>query len=114
MIEQVVQTSHLIVNPAAIAAAGSSSADAAPLQGWSATVSGADGSAGVRLRPEANGSVATVYNEHATAGLKVYPHVGGTINGGSTDAAIVIEGKSLAIFHRVSETNWGAIFTPNT
>lgn len=55
-----------------------------------------------------------IYNLAATAGLKVYPHVNGDVNDGSANAAVVIEGKSLARFVNVDGTTWAGQFTANS
>jgi len=44
----------------------------------------------------------------------VYPHSGGDINDGTGDAAVTIEGKTLAIFECVDGTTWAAIYTANS
>ena len=100
----------------AVAAAGSATGDAAALtSGVLNYVSAADGTKGVKLPASpAAGDVCRVYNLHASNGLKVYPHTGGDINDGTTDAAVTIEGKSLALFECIDGTTWAAIFTANT
>lgn len=107
-------TAPPIVQTADVTAAGTTQATATPLAAPLANVSGADDTKGVRLpairRP---GQVMAVYNTHATAGLKVYPATGASINGGTADAAITIEGKTLALFLAVSASNWAAIYTAN-
>jgi hypothetical protein len=98
-----------------VASAGSSQTDAAALTGLTNIVTGADGTKGVKL-PAAAATVgkARVYNAVATNGLKIYPASGDTINGGSADAAITIEGKTLAILECLDGTNWGVSFVANT
>src|SRR5687767_10400448 len=85
--------------PASIAAAGNSQATATAM-GTSnhVTVSAADGTKGIKLPEPSPGQLALVYNEHASAGLKVYPHVGGDINDGTVNVEVAIEGKTLATF----------------
>lgn len=100
--------------PNTCAAAGSDQAGATLLPSAGASVSAADGTKGVRLIEPSAGRVALVYNEHATAGLKVYPHTGGDINDGSTNAAVTIEGKTLALFWALDATTWAAIYTVNS
>lgn len=97
------------------AAAGSTQADATALGSAAIghTVSAADGTKGVKLPTAVAGDLKLVYNEHATNGLKVYPNTDDTINGGAADAAVTIEGKTLAIFWATSAVNWAAIFTAN-
>jgi hypothetical protein len=100
---------------ATVAAAGSDQAGATEIISRYTQVTGGDGSVGVRL------SLASkfpcefyVYNTHATGGVKVYPHVGGDINDGTTDAAIVMEGKTLAVFVCMDGTTWAGQFTADT
>jgi hypothetical protein len=74
-----------------------------------------DDTAGVILPSSARpGDEFLIYNVAATAGLKIYPPVNGTINGGSANAAVAIEGKSLGRFVNLDGTNWGAQFTANS
>lgn len=103
-----------ILNTDQSAAAGSNQATATPLGDQITSVSGATGTAGVRLPANPNGRIYLVYNEHATNGLLIYPDGTNTINGGTAGAAINIEGRTLAVLVGVSNTNWGAIFTVNT
>lgn len=101
--------------PVAVAAAGSAQSDAASLTRGSLNyVSGADGTKGVVLPENVPGARVEVYNLHASNGLKVYPASGGDINDGTQNAAVTIEGKTLAIFVAVDGTTWAAIFTANT
>ena len=99
---------------ASVAAAGSAQGDAAALVGRVNTVSAADGTKGVILPAAIAGIVVEVYNEHATNGLKIYPASGDDINDGSADAAITIEGKTLARFVAVDTSTWAAQYTVNT
>lgn len=56
-----------------------------------------------------------VYSATATNGLKIYPPSGGSINGGSTSAAITIEGKTLALLIALDTAgNYAAIYTVNS
>lgn len=98
-----------------VAAAGSSQATATELISRYTQVTGGDGTVGVRLSL-ANSFPCEfyVYNTHATGGVSVYPHVGGDINDGSTNAAVVIEGKTLGVFVCMDGTTWAAQFTANT
>jgi hypothetical protein len=105
----------LILEAGTATAAGSVQGDAAALAAAIATsVACADNTTGVVLPAAAAGVVRAVYNEHATNGLKVYPAASDTINGGAANAAVVVEGKTLAIFWAMDAVNWGAIFTANT
>lgn len=102
------------VTVGAATAAGSAQTDAGALAYPHNVVSAADGTKGVVLPAGATGKVVTVYNSVATNGLKVYPPTSGTINGGSANAAVTIEGKTLALFICDDGTNWSAMFTANT
>ncbi len=97
-----------------LAAAGNSQATAAKIKAAVSNVTGANGTLAVVLPKADVGNVRIVYNSVATNGLPIYPQSGGTINGGSGDAAITIEGKTLAILVKTDATNWAAIFTANT
>jgi hypothetical protein len=78
-------------------------------------VTGADNTKGVVLPvPAAAGQIAIVYSATATNGLKVYPGLAGTINGGSANAAVTIEGKTAAICVSTDTANWAVVFTANT
>lgn len=77
-------------------------------------VTGADDSKGVILPTALPGKVVCVYSNQATNGLKVYPPVNGTINDGSANTAVALEGKSFAIFVATNSVNWGAVFTANS
>jgi hypothetical protein len=100
--------------PSTVAAAGSAQGDAGALADGLNYVSAADGTKGVVLPTGFPGRKVRVYNLHASNGLKVYPHSGGDINDGTGDAAVTIEGKTLAVFECVDGTTWAAIFTANT
>jgi hypothetical protein len=99
-----------------IAGAGSVIANAAVLSSTAGlcVVSGADNTVGAVLPTAAPGKVIYVYSSAATAGLSIYPPVNSTINGGSANAAVVIEGKSLAVFVGTTSTNWAAFYTANS
>lgn len=99
---------------ATVASAGSAQGDAASVTADITTVTGADGTKGVILPAAVPGKVMRVYNAVATNGLKIYPATSGTINGGSADAAITIEGKTLCYLVGIDGTNWAATFTANT
>lgn len=97
-----------------IAAAGSVTGDATAVTHRLTTVSAADATKGVKLpTPTKAGIRVFVYNEHALNGLKIYPHTGGDINDGATDAAITTEGKTWAEFLALDTTTWAAVYTAN-
>jgi hypothetical protein len=99
---------------ATVAAAGSSQATATEIASRFTTVTGGDGAVGVRLTQAAPGTEFWIYNAAATGGVKVYPHVGGDINDGTQDAAVVIEGKTLAVLACMDGTTWAARYTVDT
>lgn len=100
--------------PATLAAAGADQAGAAAIVAQVTFVTAADGTKGVRLPAVTAGAMYIVYSTVATNGLKVYPASGDDINDATGDAAITIEGKSMAIFIGMDTSTWGAIFTVNT
>lgn len=105
----------LALEPASASGAGTNQGNATALSGAILYyVSGADGTVGVALPSAAAGLVVGVYNLHASNGLKIYPASGDDINDGTTDAAITIEGKTLALFMALDTTTWAAIYTTNT
>jgi len=97
----------------AVDAAGSVQGDAAALGAGLNVVNAADGTKGVILPAAYAGLKVRVYNTVAASGLKIYPAVGDDINDGATDAAITIEGKSLAILEAVDGVTWAASFVAN-
>lgn len=98
-----------------IAATGNSQSTSALLLYPVNNVTAADGTKGVRLPViTAPGMTVQVYNSVATNGLPVYPGSSGTINGGTANAAVTIEGKTLATFIATSATNWAAQYTANS
>lgn len=100
---------------ATVAAAGSVIANAAALTESLTVVTGADDTKGVVLpaQPKAPTMMA-VYSSNSGNGLKVYPAVNATINDGSANAAVTIEGRTLAIFVATNSTNWACLFTANS
>lgn len=100
---------------ATVAAAGSDQAGATEIKSRYTQVTGGDDSVGVRLSSAGQFPCEVyIYNTHATGGVKVYPHVGGDINDGTQNAAVTIEGKSLAVFVCMDGTTWAAQYTANT
>lgn len=88
------------------AAAGTTGANATAIGLSLTTITGADGTKGVRL-PIAYGGSAdecppgrgiAVYNSDVTNTLKVYPPTGGTIDGGSVDASVSVVALATAYF----------------
>jgi hypothetical protein len=105
---------RFVLDVGTVAAAGSAQGDAAALTDPFTYVTASDGTKGVILPVVAQaGVVMFVYDSVATSGVKVYPGTGCTINGGSANASVTMEGKTLAVFVAQSATNWAAIFTAN-
>lgn len=99
---------------ATVAAAGSAQGDAAALTAGVNVVTGADATKGVILPAAVAGLTIEVYNAVAANGLKVYPATGDDINDGSANAAVTIEGKTLARFVALDTSTWAAQFTADT
>jgi len=99
-----------------LAAAGSVIANAGVITAGAGlvVVTGADDTKGVILPVASPGKVVNVYSVNATNGLPVYPQINSTINGGSANSSVVIEGKSLARFVGTNATNWAASYTANS
>jgi len=94
---------------------GSSQATAAALQVGMNAVAGANGTLAVRLPKAKIGQQVHVYSSTATNGLPVYPHVGGNINGTTTNDPVTMEGKTPAWFVLQPDgLTWAAFFTANT
>ena len=99
----------------AVVAVGSAQGDAALLtKNALNSVSAADGTKGVILPGAVAGAKCRVYNSVATDGLKIYPATGDDINGGAANAAITIEGKTLADLVCIDAQTWAADFTVNS
>lgn len=102
-------------NTAAVAAAGADQTNAAALTiGVLNVVSAADGTKCVILPAAAGGGWCEVYSSVATAGLPVFPAVGDDINDGTANAAVTIEGKSMARFVAADNATWCAMYTANS
>lgn len=99
---------------ATLAGAGSTQGDAAAIAAEVTQVTGADGTVGVVLPAAVPGLRRYVYNTHASNGLKIYPASGDDINDGTTNAAVTIEGKTLATFVALDNTTWAAQYTANS
>ena len=99
-------------SPQAAVAAGTNQGTATELpRGYLTTVSGADGTAGVRLPPAAAGDVCRVYNPGAS-GLPIYPQTGGAVNGGAANAAVTLAAKKVGSFECIDAAgNWCAIYS---
>jgi hypothetical protein len=105
----------IVLHAGNVTAAGSVIGNAVALPYTVNNVAAADNTKCVILpTPAVAGQVVYVYNSVATNGLPVFPHVGGAINGGTANATVVIEGKTLAKFISQNTTSWAAQFTANT
>lgn len=105
----------LNINTNSVAAAGNSQSTATELPYPGNHVTAGDGTKGVRLPvPKKAGQFCLVYHSVTTVALPVYPHSGGTINGGSANAAVNMEGLTTSLFWASTTTNWATIFTANT
>ncbi len=104
----------ILDTPSTLAGTGTNQGTAAAIADQVTFVTAADGTVGVVLPSAAAGMVRMVYNTHATAGMKIYPASGDDINDGTSDAAVTIEGKTLAIFVALDSTTWASIYTVNT
>lgn len=100
---------------AAVAAAGSTAADAGQLTGENyITVTAADGTKGVKMPAVGagdKGKTMTVRNTVAAV-LKIYATVGGAINGGSVDAAVSIAASAFTILICTGANTWDAMEIP--
>ena len=104
------KTKKLVLPTVSIAAAGTTQGTATAMGNDAfVTVTAADGTKGVKLPEPTVGRICTVYNEHASSRLKVYPHSGGDINDGTTDAALLIDGKTIVLFQLMDANTWAAI-----
>jgi len=99
----------VLFKTADVLAAGSTQANAALLTGVVNNVIGADGTKGVILpAPKVPGQSVWVYSSAATNALRVYPHSGGTINHGTTNAAVTQTARTLVQYVATDLTNWAA------
>ena len=84
-----------------LTATGTAIGDAAAIVAMSTQVTGSS-NAGVQL-PDKEG---IFFIGNVTAATKIYPHTGGTLNGGSANAAVTVGAGKGAICVRQSATNW--------
>lgn len=98
-----------IFNTGSVAAAGNSQSTAALLGYTVNHVTGADSTKGVRLPAARPGTMVVVYNAASGQTLAVYPPSGGTVNGGSANAAVTLAALTPAVFVATSNTNWARL-----
>lgn len=92
-----------------ITAAGTTSADATACDAQSTFfLMTATGSDGIRMNASAPLFTEIWIACPGTAG-KVYPHTGGIVNGGSTDAGETVTATTVHIWMRISATAWVAV-----
>lgn len=91
---------------ATLAALGSIQGDAAPIVAGYTYVTDSDGTKGVVLPTAVAGLRRVVYNTVASQPLKVYPNTSDDLNNGSTNAPILLAGKSVAVFEALDATTW--------
>lgn len=103
------QAAPSIQSIAALAAAGSTQANAAAVSGAVPlyNVSGGDGTTGVVLPVSVTGTGFTIYNAGAGI-LKIYPATGGSINGAAANTALSVAAKGVARLFSLDGTNWAA------
>lgn len=94
----------------AITAAGTTSTDATVCDAQNSffvmTASGADG---IRMSSSAPLLTPIIVANTAAGNGKVYPHTGGKVNSGSTDAGETINATTVQIWIRYDSTNWAAV-----
>ena len=92
-----------------VAATGSDQAGAAAIAFDNGTITGADGTKGVRLPDVASdGTVIALFNTDPAFAAKVYPPSGQKIDAIATNGADLIGGGASKIYWRVSTTQWTA------
>lgn len=94
----------------AITAAGTTSANATGCDAQNTIfIMTASGSDGVRMSASTPLLTPIVVANTAAGNGKVYPHTGGAVNGGSTDAGETCNATTVQIWWRVSSTAWIAV-----
>lgn len=91
-----------------ISAAGTASAGATALTGVHNVLATVASGAGVRMMQPQPGAMVTVMNRGSNPCL-VYPYTGGSINGGSADAAVTLTNAKGAMLIGTTTTDWGYI-----
>jgi hypothetical protein len=94
----------------AITAAGTTSSDATACDAQNSVfIMTASGSDGIRMSSSAPLLKPIIVGNTAAGNGKVYPHTGGAVNGGSTDAGETCNATTVQIWYRVSSTAWIAV-----
>lgn len=107
-------TTPIAFSAGEVEAAGTDNSGATALPYAINHVTGADGDKGVILPAGSAGQFMTVYNSDGTYSLKVYPPVGGAINGGTMDAPILTVCQRPGYFFCTDTLTWVAIYTVGT
>ncbi len=92
-----------------LAAAGTDQGSAAPITVGSLgliKVTGADGTKGIRLPVASGGEAYVIRNTSGTLALNVYPATGGTIDGGSVNAAKSVAAATGLVFVAIAANEW--------
>lgn len=104
------QAQALGLSSIAITAAGSTSADATACDAQNKVfIMTASGSDGIRMSSSVPLLTPIIVANTAAGNGKVYPHTGGTVNSGSTDAGETCNATTVQIWFRVSSTAWVAV-----
>lgn len=94
----------------AITAAGTTSANATACDAQNDVfIMTASGSDGIRMNSAAPLLKPFIVANTSGSNGKVYPHTGGAVNGGSTDAGETCATTTVQIWMRVSSTAWVAV-----
>lgn len=105
-------TGNVTLPVAAVAAAGSTDADAAAISAYGVVhATGADGTKGVKLPAASAGKVVIVKNaDAANAILKVYPATGDKINSGTaTTGSLNMAAKTATMLVALDDTDWFSV-----
>lgn len=104
------QAQNLGYNNTTITAAGTTSADATACDAQNSVfIMTASGTDGIRMSSSTPLLRQIIVANTAAGNGKVYPHTGGAVNGGSTDAAETCNATTVQIWMRVSSTAWIAV-----
>jgi hypothetical protein len=102
-------TAYAAASVGTVAATGNSQGTAAALSKAVTYVTASDGTKAVVLPSAAAGLVYEVYNTVASNNLVVYPGSSDDINDGTTNASVLITGKTAVRFVAVDATTWFTI-----
>ena len=106
VVDDISSTGNLILSiTATVTAAGTTQAGATALTKTYNVVTTATSNQGVKLPTAQAGSIYTVVNATAV-NVKIYPNTSGTINGGSSNAAINVPAGTSIKLIGTSTTNW--------